>query len=211
LWAGLALVCLPAIAFTVPSAAADEQAAAPKPANKVDELGPGSWRVRGWVSTRDDATQTAEKNAQKQVALYLQTQPQPLNWEPSIAYLRDNQIIRKGKEVREVDLGPGIGTTYEASLEVQVAPYQYQAMARLDHQQRKEALERERRQRARERQLPLGTAVGVLVGILAGAAIFFRVLKARKVSGAVCAKCAAVGLVGIGGALALLFIRWLRI
>jgi hypothetical protein len=157
-----------------------------EPTTKLTNAGDGklpTWLVVSkWETTKADAEQSALSAAQIEVIDYVRSQEPPLEWTPSLDFVR---TLRKVTKEEKKDFGSGVGHMYRVTLEVKVTP-----------QSRKEMWQHDRNLRAQQRMLWLARLLAGMVALLAAVAGYFRMEEMTKGYYTGWLRLAAAGFVG---------------
>jgi hypothetical protein len=148
---------------STPSTGRQLAVAQPRPMEK-----PPSWEFKGWGQTREDAEENALKRARERILEYLAASKQPLQWAPSLAYIKKHMVKELRPEPSQ-NFGDGVGELQGMRLVIEFSPKDWQYI-----------LSEDRRVRSEFRMLVVGKALVGLVAFLGVVAGYLRLEEMTK-------------------------------
>jgi hypothetical protein len=130
--------------------------------------------VDGFGQDRANAELHALGEAQKHITIWLRTRQPPLNWTPSVAYIRDHLLVGDPQRSEDKDDGPFPGMKcWEFPFAITANQFNHMVQIERQERQREEIAQREARKE--ERLLLLGKVLAVVVLLLGGVLLYLRV------------------------------------
>jgi hypothetical protein len=127
------------------------------------------FEVKGYGMTREDAEQSALKQAQVQIRRFFADQGGSLSWEPPLDYISKGLVKNWDGEPDGVKELQDIGVKHGVSLRVELTRKDYRDILRHD-----------REYVSQNRMILLGKVLGGLVALLAAVAGYFRLEETTK-------------------------------
>jgi hypothetical protein len=144
--------------------------------------------VDGWGETREDAEQMALENARRDVLKYFAEHNQPLEWQPTVEYIKRN-LIKDLKVLPAEDLEEPLRRWVGIRLWIEIAPEKWQFILRED-----------RRARSESRMALSGKVLAGFVAFLGAIAGYLRLEEMTKGYYTAWLRLAAIGFVTAVGA-----------
>jgi hypothetical protein len=139
----------------------------PVETKRPDPKGP-PWTVVGRGADPQSADETALEKARDKVIVHLRSQDPPIEWQPSLGYVRQNLVPKDRPQPTKVE-DVILGTVYEQTLKVEV-----------DDKHLRDMVDMDRQERMQERQLLLAKILGGILAVLTAVFGYYKLDEVTK-------------------------------